>query len=59
MDEKIFIENLDYYYDENGMLVLTSHFLLKRGRCCNNGCKHCPYKNIFDLKEKLICQNPI
>lgn len=22
---------------------LTSEFLLKRGYCCNNGCKNCPY----------------
>jgi hypothetical protein len=37
-----FIEGVDYYY-ENGLMVLTAHFLLKRGYCCNNGCRHCPY----------------
>lgn len=25
-------------------MVLTAHFLLKRGYCCNSGCRHCPYK---------------
>ena len=37
-----FIEGVDYYY-ENGLMVLTAHFLLKRGYCCDNGCRHCPY----------------
>jgi hypothetical protein len=37
-----FIEGVDYYY-ENGLMVLTAHFLLKRGFCCGNGCRHCPY----------------
>jgi hypothetical protein len=26
-------------------MVLTKSFLKKRGYCCNNGCKHCPYGN--------------
>jgi hypothetical protein len=37
-----FIEGIDYYY-ENGLMVLTAHFLLKRGYCCGSGCRHCPY----------------
>lgn len=39
-----FVEDLDYYF-ENGYMVMTSHFLLKRGYCCGNGCRHCPYEN--------------
>lgn len=35
-------EGIDYYL-ENGLLVFTRHFLLKRGYCCKNGCRHCPY----------------
>lgn len=35
-------EGLDYYFD-NGLMVLTEHFLAKRGYCCGNGCRHCPY----------------
>jgi hypothetical protein len=35
-------EGLDYYF-ENGLMVLTAHFLLNRGYCCGNGCRHCPY----------------
>lgn len=39
-----FVEGLDYYF-ENGYMILTAHFLLKRGYCCGNGCRHCPYEN--------------
>ena len=36
------IEGLDYYV-ENGLYVFTEHYLLKRGYCCQSGCRHCPY----------------
>lgn len=45
-----FIEGVDYYF-ENGLMVLTAHFLLKRGYCCGNGCRHCPYSK--EEKDKL------
>ena len=35
-------ENEDYYM-ENGYRVMTATFLTKRGYCCANGCRHCPY----------------
>lgn len=31
------------YYLENGRYVFTEHYHLKRGYCCQNGCRHCPY----------------
>ena len=37
------IEGEDFYYNEQGYMVLTAHYLLQRGYCCGNGCKHCPY----------------
>jgi hypothetical protein len=40
-DDKL-IEGRDFYF-ENGLFVLTEYFLLKRGFCCENGCRHCPY----------------
>jgi len=36
-------ENQDYYLLPDGRLVFTSHYLLKRGYCCGNGCLNCPY----------------
>ncbi|HAC25058.1 MAG TPA: hypothetical protein DCE81_09095 [Cytophagales bacterium] len=32
----------DYYF-ENGFVVFTEQYLLKRGYCCESGCRHCPY----------------
>ncbi len=33
----------DFYY-EGPYLVFTSAYHLKRGYCCNSGCRHCPYR---------------
>jgi Family of unknown function (DUF5522) len=35
-------EGIDFYL-EDGRFVLTAHYLLSRGYCCGNGCRHCPY----------------
>ena len=32
----------DYYF-ENGLMVFTERYHLKRGYCCKSGCRHCPY----------------
>ncbi|HEY0652930.1 MAG TPA: DUF5522 domain-containing protein [Chryseosolibacter sp.] len=32
-----------YFYMENGFMVFTEAYHLKRGYCCKNGCRHCPY----------------
>ncbi|MBK7992325.1 MAG: hypothetical protein IPK14_02600 [Blastocatellia bacterium] len=31
-------------------MVLTDKYLLKRGYCCESGCRHCPYG--FNKKHK-------
>lgn len=36
-------EQSPYYYMENGLIVFTAAYLLKRGHCCKSGCRHCPY----------------
>ena len=36
------IEGEDYYL-EGGLMVFTERFLLRRGFCCESGCRHCPY----------------
>ncbi len=33
----------DFYIDQNGNVVFTKEYHLKRGHCCKNGCLHCPY----------------
>lgn len=48
------IENIDFYF-ENGLMVLTAHFLKKRGYCCISNCRHCPYnkKDQSDHNRKV------
>lgn len=36
-------EGEDFYYNEDGYFVFTENYHLKKGYCCGNGCKHCPY----------------
>jgi hypothetical protein len=36
-------EGEDFYYNEDGYMVLTETYHLLKGYCCGNGCKHCPY----------------
>jgi len=43
-------EEGDYYFNEQGLMVFREQYHLKRGYCCQNGCKHCPYG--FKKKEK-------
>lgn len=33
----------DFYFDDNGNVVYTRKYLINRGYCCGNGCKHCGY----------------
>ncbi len=37
-------EGVDYYIDANGKFVFTEEYHKRRGYCCNNKCKHCPYE---------------
>jgi hypothetical protein len=39
------VEGVDYYF-EDGLMVLTEHFLRKRGYYCGSRCRHCPYDHI-------------
>ena len=32
----------DFYYD-GPFVVFTAAYLRKRGTCCGNDCRHCPY----------------
>ena len=49
-------EGLDYYFNEEGKMVLTAHYLLNRGYCCGNGCKHCPYdyQNVPEPRKREL-----
>jgi Family of unknown function (DUF5522) len=53
---KNFEEGVDYYL-ENGKVVFTEQYFIKRGYCCGNKCRHCPYtpseKGNKNLKEQF------
>ncbi|MBI1371920.1 MAG: hypothetical protein GC159_04055 [Phycisphaera sp.] len=36
-------EGEDYYRDALGRVVFTAAYHLRRGSCCGNGCRHCPF----------------
>lgn len=51
------LEEGDFYYSDEGYIVFTEQYHLKRGYCCKSGCKHCPYgynkkTGKIDLKSK-------
>jgi uncharacterized protein DUF5522/cysteine-rich CWC protein len=33
----------DFYLDSNGNTVFTAAYHLRRGTCCGNQCRHCPF----------------
>ncbi|MDW7694958.1 DUF5522 domain-containing protein [Flammeovirgaceae bacterium SG7u.111] len=39
----------EYYFTKEGFVVFTKAYHLKRGYCCKNGCKHCPW----EYKKKM------
>jgi hypothetical protein len=36
-------EGVDFYFNEQGLMVLTATYLLERGYCCQNKCTNCPW----------------
>lgn len=46
------IKGEDYYLSAQGYRIFTEKYLLKRGYCCQSGCKHCPYG--YDKKTNSI-----
>ncbi len=41
-----------FYFDANGLMVMTEKYHLQRGFCCKNGCKHCPYGFKKEAEDK-------
>jgi hypothetical protein len=41
------IEGEDYYL-EGAAIVFTARYLLRRGHCCESGCRHCPYRDLIE-----------
>lgn len=41
--KKIELEEGDFYLTTEGYKCFTTQYHLKRGYCCESGCRHCPY----------------
>lgn len=51
----------DYYFLPDGRMVFTEAYHRKRGYCCGNGCRHCPYhfENVPEPRRSVLCaENP-
>jgi hypothetical protein len=44
------VEGEDYYF-EGALVVFTKHYHLRRGYCCESGCRHCPYNFRNEARE--------
>ncbi|HTE23047.1 DUF5522 domain-containing protein [Flavitalea sp.] len=51
-------EGVDYYFNEDGLMVMTAAYHLERGSCCGNGCRHCPfdYEKVPEPKRSALIQ---
>jgi len=38
------LDNADFYLNGEGLMVFTEAYHFKRGYCCKNKCKNCPWK---------------
>lgn len=52
-DEWDYKEGIHFYYDEEGSFHHTEFYLKSRGWCCNQNCKHCPYKKELKVSEEI------
>ena len=46
----ILVEGEDFYR-EDAFVVFTERYHLRRGRCCESGCRHCPYGFAKERRE--------
>jgi len=51
------VEDEDFYR-EGAAMIFTARFLLRRGYCCHNGCRHCPYEFRKEVREDEAVETP-
>jgi hypothetical protein len=44
-------EKDEYYFTPEGYIVFTEKHHLKRGYCCQNNCRHCPWRKTGQEKK--------
>ncbi len=54
--QKSLVEGEDFYW-EGAVMVFTARYHLRRGQCCESGCRHCPYRGnvvVTDEREEKV-----
>jgi hypothetical protein len=51
------VEGEDFYW-EGAAMVFTAQFHLRRGYCCQSGCRHCPYGFNREEGERVELEEP-
>jgi len=52
----VILDDGDYYFNADGLMVFTRQYHLKRGYCCKSGCLNCPWdyaKKQKEAKDKI------
>lgn len=54
--QHLLVEGEDYY-SEGAAIIFTARYHLRRGYCCDNRCRHCPYGGEDEgLKPRLTIE---
>jgi hypothetical protein len=56
MNQDELIEGIDYYINEEGLIVFTERYHREKGYCCGMGCLHCPYyyENVPEPRRSVL-----
>ena len=52
-EETPLVEGKDFYW-EGAALVFTARYHLRRGYCCESGCRHCPYRAPQEEEKRSV-----
>jgi hypothetical protein len=44
------------FYFEDGRMVFTEAYHLRRGYCCGSGCRHCPYDEAGRPRQEAVAK---
>lgn len=44
----------EFYLPDDGRLVFKERYHLRRGYCCGNGCRHCPYDDAGHPRPDVV-----
>lgn len=47
----------DFYYDDQGRMVMTESYHLRRGSCCGKRCTNCPYEPKYQKGNNVTSSN--